>query len=244
MTSIAKASASRLGLARIGRRHQRARGEDHRAGAGDVAEQQADQERRAAGLDDLAQAVAVLRRGRAHGPARRRPRRRSRPSAAARRADRPCRPAARRHSGSESTARATSSGVSRPPAARILSTILSKAACPAGVVADLAAEHRADLAVDRLADPLLDRHRHQRRQPVGEQRNAEQHHATIETAAASDQPTMRRVCGGRGRRRAACSARPARPRARRRDLEPRQRQRGAQLSRSMPGGPSARRISA
>src|SRR5262249_28063242 len=47
-------------LARVGRVEQRAADEEHGAAAGDVTEQQADEEGRAAGLNDLAQAVAML----------------------------------------------------------------------------------------------------------------------------------------------------------------------------------------
>ena len=49
-----------FGFARIGRRHQRARREDQGTGAGDVAEQQSDQERRAAIIDQVARAIAVF----------------------------------------------------------------------------------------------------------------------------------------------------------------------------------------
>ncbi len=49
-----------LGLARIGRRHQRARRENQRAGARDIAEQQADQERGAAVVDQLAHVIAMF----------------------------------------------------------------------------------------------------------------------------------------------------------------------------------------
>ena len=66
-----------------------------------------------------------------------------------------------------------------------------------GRLADLAAEYRPHLQVDRLADPLLDRIRHQRRQPIGGV--AAMPKTTmprIDAIAAADQNTMRSVCAG------------------------------------------------
>src|SRR3954451_9486802 len=54
-----KAVGGGLGVARIGRIDERAAEEDQRAAAGDVAEQESEQERAAAGLDELAHAVAA-----------------------------------------------------------------------------------------------------------------------------------------------------------------------------------------
>ena len=63
-----------------------------------------------------------------------------------------------------------------PPATLIFSTMDRERRLACRRLAGLVTEQRADLQVDRRADPLLDRIRHQRRQPIGDQRKAVDHH--------------------------------------------------------------------
>ena len=60
-----------------------------------------------------------------------------------------------------------SSGCSMPPAVLSFSIIVANAALPSGASQTLSPNNGAHLHVDRLAHPLLDRSRNQRRQPIG-----------------------------------------------------------------------------
>ena len=171
-----KAVGIGLGLARMRRRHQRARAEDQRAGAGDVAEQQSDQERRAAVADQPAHAVAMLEMAEFMGQHARdlvgvlglRQQAVEQIDLAARQregiGDR-TRQHARLHRGVEAGGFADRGDE------------LDEGPLSGRVVAGLGIEHRLDLAVGGVAEPPFERVGHQRRKAVGDQRQSEQYHA-------------------------------------------------------------------
>ena len=174
----------RLDLARIGRLHDRLRRDHHHAAAGEVAEQHAEQKRQAGGLQQRAGAVAVrdvtdLVRddaGELVGAARPR-----RPAPRTRKCVRPAMQWRwRRLRRTTAAISGIGSAAPRSPAGRSAcrgrrGPAFSPSAPPHsnGLPDVPVSSMRAHLGVHGVAEPVLDRQRDQRREPVGQQRHPE-----------------------------------------------------------------------